>query len=226
MRPFVRINRAGWPFIGIAGAIALGLAYVAQPLGWIGGILTAWCTYFFRDPDRVTPSRPGLVVSPADGVVQAIVPAAPPPELEMGDAPRTRVSVFMDVFDVHVNRIPCDGAIRTIRYHAGRFFNAAFDKASIHNERCGYRITLPDSRDLVVVQIAGLIARRIKCDVAEGQAVLAGERFGLIRFGSRLDVYLPDGVSPLVVVGQRAISGETVIADLAATEPPRSGTRR
>lgn len=220
------INRAGWPFIASFAAATVVLWWLSPPLGWIGVVLTLWCTYFFRDPSRVTPSRQGLIVSPADGVVQAVVPAAPPPELGMGNAPRTRVSVFMNVFDVHVNRIPVDGVVTRTAYRPGKFFNASLDKASEHNERQGVVVTADDDAQVAFVQIAGLIARRIKCLVHEGQAVRAGERFGLIRFGSRVDVYLPDGVAPLAVVGQRAVAGETVIADLRAQEAAREGERR
>jgi phosphatidylserine decarboxylase len=222
----VRINRAGWPFIAIAAVLALALAQIAEPLGWIGAVVTAWCAYFFRDPERTTPTRPGLVVSPADGLVLPVTTAVPPPELEMGEAALTRVSIFMDIFDVHVNRIPADGVLKASRYRPGKFFNASFDKASIDNERRSFRLALPDGREIAFVQIAGLVARRIRCDVAEGQAVQIGERFGLIRFGSRVDVFLPAGVSPLVVEGQRTLAGETVIADLNHAEPPRVGVRR
>ncbi len=222
----VPIHRDGLPFIGVFAAIALGLAYVAQPLGWLGLALTAWCTYFFRNPDRVTPARPGLVVSPADGVVQLVDRAQPPVELGMGDAPRNRVAVFMNVFNVHVNRVPCDGTIAAASYRPGKFVNASLDKASEFNERQSLRISLADGRDLACVQIAGLIARRIRCDVGNGTPVKAGQRFGLIRFGSRLDIYLPEGVAPLVALGQRTIAGETVIADLNSDEPARAGEVR
>jgi len=222
----VPIHRAGWPFIVLFAAIAVGLALVAQPLGWLGAAVTAWCAYFFRNPDRVTPSRPGLVVSPADGVVQLVDRAPPPPELGMGEAPRNRIAVFMNVFNVHVNRIPCDGTVTAAAYRPGKFVNASLDKASEFNERQSLRIGLADGRDLACVQIAGLVARRIRCDVGEGAPVRAGQRFGLIRFGSRLDVYLPDDVAPLVAVGQRAIAGETVIADLNSDEPARAGEVR
>ncbi len=222
----VRINRAGWPFIALAAVIALALGQAAAPLGWAGALVTAWCVYFFRDPDRATPTRPGLVVSPADGLVLPVTTATPPVELEMGDVPLTRISIFMDIFDVHVNRIPCDGVLKASRYRPGKFFNASFDKASVDNERRSFRLEVADGREIAFVQIAGLVARRIRCDVAEGQAVKAGERFGLIRFGSRLDVFLPPGVSPLVVEGQRTLAGETVIADLNSAEPPRVGARR
>jgi phosphatidylserine decarboxylase len=189
-------------------------------------VFTAWCTYFFRDPPRVTPTRSGLVVSPADGVVQMIQPAVPPEELGLGRQPLTRISVFMNVFDVHVNRTPVSGTVANLAYRPGKFFNASLDKASEFNERQAIRLRLEDGRDLAVVQIAGLVARRIRCDLKQGQAVRTGERFGLIRFGSRLDVYLPEGVSPLVAVGQTTIAGETVIADLAAAEPARHGEER
>jgi len=222
----VPINPAGWPFIGLFAAVTLGLFYAAEPLGWIGVVLTAWCTYFFRDPDRVTPVRQGLFISPADGVVQLVDKAVPPPELSMGDEARPRVCVFMNVFNVHVNRAPADGTITAISYRPGKFFNASLDKASEFNERMSIRMTTSDGHDIAFVQIAGLVARRIKCDIVEGQTVRAGERFGLIRFGSRVDVYLPDGVAPLVAVGQTAIAGETVLADAGSGEAPRSGEVR
>ncbi|MFM2045685.1 MAG: hypothetical protein RLY86_4261 [Pseudomonadota bacterium] len=222
----VPVNRHGYPFIAIFAAASLGLFFVAQPLGWIGLVLTAWCVYFFRDPDRVTPARPGLVVSPADGTVIMITRASPPPELGMGDVKLTRVSVFLNVFDVHVNRAPVDGTIRDAEYHPGKFLNASLDKASDDNERMSIRLTTPEGRDVVCVQIAGLVARRIVWWVKPGDAVKAGSRYGLIRFGSRCDVYLPDGVAPLVAVGQKTIAGETVLADLTGTEPARLGEVR
>ncbi|NNG04393.1 MAG: phosphatidylserine decarboxylase [Inquilinus sp.] len=222
----VPIHRAGWPFVAIFAVASAVLGLVWQPVGWIGLGLTAWCAYFFRDPDRVTPTRPGLVVSPADGRVQMITQAVPPPELGAGDKPRTRVSIFLNVFDVHVNRVPAAGKIEEVEYHAGTFVNASLDKASEDNERAAALLRLADGRDIVFVQIAGLVARRIICDLKEGQDVKTGQRFGLIRFGSRTDLYLPDGVAPLVVVGQRAIGGETVIADLEATEAQREGEVR
>ena len=223
----VPIHRAGWPFIAAFAVVSLvlGLA-VAEPLGWLGLVLTLWCAYFFRAPDRVTPTRPGLLVSPADGRVTMIVPAVPPPELGMGDSPRTRISIFLNVFNVHVNRVPADGTILAAEYHRGTFVNAALDKASEENERASIRQRLPDGREIAYVQIAGLVARRILCWAKAGQEVKAGERFGLIRFGSRTDVYLPDGVAPLVCVGQTAIGGETVLADLDSAEPQRQGDVR
>ena len=222
----VPINSAGWPFIGLFAAFTVGLFYVAQPLGWVGVVLTLWCTYFFRDPDRITPAPKNLIISPADGVVQLIDRAAPPPELGMGEDERPRVCVFMNVFNVHVNRVPANGKITGIRYHPGKFFNASLDKASEFNERMSIRMTTSENHDIAFVQIAGLVARRIKCDIIEGQDIKAGERFGLIRFGSRVDIYLPDGVEPLVATGQLAVAGETVIADVKSGEAARTGEVR
>lgn len=220
------VHPEGWRFIAIFALVTFALAFLSPILGAAGLVLTIWCVYFFRDPARVTPTREGLMVSPADGEVSAIVPAAPPPELGLGTAPLTRVSIFMNVFDCHVNRAPLAGTVTRVAYHPGRFLNASLDKASEANERNGILIELADGRTLAVVQIAGLVARRIVCFVAEGATLATGERFGLIRFGSRLDVYLPDGVAPLVCVGQRAVAGETVIADLASAEPARAGAVR
>lgn len=227
----VPINRAGWPFIAVFAAVTLILFGLWAPLGWLGVVLTAWCVYFFRDPDRVTPIRDGLIVSPADGVILPIVAAAlPPPELDMEGGLRTRISVFMNVFDVHVNRSPCPGTVTNVAYTPGKFFNASLDKASEHNERMSLRIrpdnTAGGDQDIGVVQIAGLVARRIKTYMRNGQSVSAGERIGLIRFGSRVDIYLPVGVNPIVTGGQRAIAGETVLADMRAQEPPRPGEIR
>ena len=222
----VPINRAGWPFIGLFAATTVGLAWVAEPLGWVGAVLTAWCAYFFRDPDRVAPTREGLVIAPADGVVCLVDEAVPPPQLEMGDTPRPRVCVFMNVFNVHVNRSPLGGTVSKLAYVPGRFVNASLDKASEYNERQCVRLTTEDGKDIAFVQIAGLVARRIVCWVTEGTRLRAGERFGLIRFGSRVDTYLPEGAAPMVCVGQKTIAGETVIADLASDEPPRVGEVR
>lgn len=213
------IHRAGWPFVAVFAAASVVLGYLFAPLGWVGAVATLWCAWFFRDPDRATPAGADLVISPADGVVLPVVSAAPPPELEMGPAGRTRVSIFMNVFDVHVNRIPADGTVAALAYRPGRFFNASFDKASEFNERMSVRLSTASGHDLAFVQIAGLIARRISCELGQGQQVRAGERFGLIRFGSRVDVYLPDGFRPLVGEGQRAIAGETVIALAPAGAP-------
>lgn len=219
----VPINPAGWPFIGIFAGITLLLWWAHPWLGLCGVVLTLWCMYFFRDPERITPTRDGLIIAPADGVVQLIDKAAPPPELDMGDKERNRVCIFMNVFNVHVNRAPADGIIRRIAYRPGKFFNASLDKASEHNERESYRMELDTGEDIAFVQIAGLVARRIVCQVQEGQPLEAGRRFGLIRFGSRVDVYLPDGVTPQVIEGQTSIAGETVIADMKAKEKLREG---
>ena len=211
----------GRRFVAIFAAIAAVLFLISSVLGWIGVGLTVWCYYFFRDPQRATPLRDGLIVSPPDGVVSLIEPAVPPAELGMSDAPLTRVSVFMNVFNCHVNRAPIGGRITSIAYRPGKFFNASLDKASVDNERNSLCIEMEDGRQIAVVQIAGLVARRIVCFANEGQGIETGARFGLIRFGSRLDVYLPDGVHPLVSLGQTMVAGETVLADLAADEPPR-----
>ncbi len=207
----VPIRREGLPFILVFAAVTLLLGWLWQPLFWIGLILTAWCAYFFRDPPRVTVLDPDSVVSPADGVVSAVGPAAPPAELELGAAPLTRISVFMNVFNCHVNRMPVGGRVARIAYRPGKFINAELDKASEDNER---NAVLIDSAHgpVVVVQIAGLVARRILCWTRQGEDLAPGERFGMIRFGSRLDVYLPAGAAPAVAVGQTAIAGETVLA--------------
>jgi phosphatidylserine decarboxylase len=223
---FVPIHPEGYRFIAIFAGIALILFWLGVPLlGWSAVILTLWCAYFFRDPARVTPTQEGLVISPADGRVSLIVDVVPPPELDLSRQKVTRVSVFMNVFDVHVNRAPCAGRLAQITYIPGAFINAELDKASEDNERQALTLELNDGRRIGVVQIAGLVARRIVKFVQAEDRLSAGQRFGLIRFGSRVDVYLPEGVSPQVCVGQRAIAGETVIADLNVTAPPRSGRK-
>lgn len=206
-------HRAGRPFIagGIA-AVILGLF-----LGWWlvvpGLVFTLFCLYFFRDPERVPPGRPSAILAPADGRVVSVAPAVPPAELGLGPAPRWRVAIFLSVLDVHINRMPADGTVTRIAYRHGAFVSASGDKASEGNERNALAVRLADGRELAVVQIAGLIARRIVCQVREGDAVRAGSRFGLIRFGSRTDLYLPEGVKPLVTEGQYMIGGETVVAE-------------
>ncbi len=221
----VPIHPAGWMFVAIFAVSTLILALLSYTFLWIGLIATGWCLYFFRDPVRVTPLREGLIVSPADGVVQKITKVVPPAEMELGDDERVRVSIFLNVFDVHVNRIPIEGSITRLHYHAGKFLNASLDKASEENERQAVKITMPDGDTLGVVQIAGLVARRILCDLTEGQSVRTGERFGIIRFGSRVDVYLPLSATPLVIEGQRAVGGETIIADLKSNEDERVGNK-
>lgn len=222
----VPINRAGYPFIGIFAICAIALYNWWIPAGLIGFVLTAWCIYFFRDPDRTTPTAGNLVISPADGVVQSIVEAVPPPELEMGEEALTRVAVFMNVFNVHVNRVPITGKITGKHYRPGKFFNASLDKASEHNERMSLKVANEAGQEIAFVQIAGLVARRIICDVDVGNSMQAGQRFGLIRFGSRVDIYLPKGVAPLVCVDQIAIAGETVLADLNRSDEAPTGVVR
>ena len=210
---FVPIHREGYPFIGMFALTSLFLFWIWTPLGWIGTILTIWCALFFRDPVRVTPTREDLVVSPADGRVSQIINATPPAELNLGERPMPRISIFMSVFDCHINRSPVAGRVERIVYKAGTFINADLDKASEDNERNSFVIAT-GTAPVGVVQIAGLLARRIVCFTREGATVGAGERIGMIRFGSRVDIYLPEGTRPLVAAGQTAIAGETVIADL------------
>lgn len=220
----VPIHREGYRFIMIFAGATLVLFWLhAGPFAWAGVVLTLWCAYFFRDPERVTPLRDGLVISPADGRISAIEDVIPPVELDLPREPVTRISVFMNVFDVHVNRSPVDAAVRRIAYVPGLFVNADLDKASLDNERQAFTLERSDGQRIGVVQIAGLVARRIVKFVNEGEHLVAGQRFGLIRFGSRVDVYLPKGVVAMACVGQRAVAGETVLADLAATEPERQG---
>lgn len=223
---FPGIHREGHPIILVFAIVTLLLMLLWAPLGWLGVVVTAWSVYFFRDPERVTPQREGLVIAPADGVVVSIGPAPTPPELDMGEGERTRIGIFMNVFNVHVNRSPADGTLTKMVYTPGAFINATLDKASEDNERMALRMTTDTGKDIAFVQIAGLVARRIVCQVDEGQTLKAGERFGIIRFGSRVDVYLDDGMAPMVSVGQTTLAGETVIADEQATEPPREGAVR
>ena len=211
-KTLVPIHREGWPFIAIAGGATLVIGWFADPLFWIGLILTGWVCYFFRDPPRVTPIHDTLVVSPADGTVCQVGQAIPPPETELGDTPMMRVCIFMNVFNCHVNRAPIGGRVTRIAYRSGKFLNAEADKASEENERNCLVIESGTIR-IGVVQIAGLVARRIVSFVGEGEDVRAGERFGLIRFGSRLDVYLPPETRVAVAVGQTMIAGETVLAE-------------
>jgi len=220
-RSFAPIHPEGYIFIAAFAIATVLLHWLFAPLGYLGAVATAWCAYFFRDPPRVTPMREGLVISPADGVVSSLGFFTPPPELGLGAAPLQRVSVFMSVFDVHVNRAPIAGRITKIAYKPGIFVNADLDKASEDNERNSMIIDTAAGR-FGVVQIAGLIARRIVTFVHEGEMVGVGDRIGLIRFGSRLDVYLPDGVRPAVGLGSRAIAGETILADLTSSEAQRS----
>ncbi len=217
----VPIHPQGYPFIGAFALASIILFWLWSPLGWIGTVLTVWCALFFRDPPRVTPAREDLVIAPADGMVSRIAQVVPPAELGLGPAPLPRVSIFMSVFNCHINRSPVAGRIERIVYREGKFINADLDKASEDNERNALVIFTGTVR-IGVVQIAGLVARRIVSWCREGEVLAAGERFGMIRFGSRLDVYLPAGVKPLVAEGQTAIAGETVLADLRLNEAARA----
>jgi phosphatidylserine decarboxylase len=216
------MHREGYKFVAIAAGITLLAFVISDFLGWIGVGLTIWVYYFFRDPKRAVPDARGLIVSPADGIVSLIERAVPPPELGAGDAPLLRISVFMSVFNCHVNRAPIAGKLVKMAYRPGKFLNASLDKASEDNERNSLLFDIDGGRQLVVVQIAGLIARRIVPFVREGQSLRTGERFGLIRFGSRLDVYLPEGVQPMVCLGQTMVAGETVLAELGREGLARS----
>jgi phosphatidylserine decarboxylase len=215
------VHREGLPYIGAFALASLFLLWLWLPLGWLAALATAWCVYFFRDPQRVTPIREGIVVAPADGRVSRVANVVPPKELDLGERPLPRVSIFMSVFDCHVNRSPIAGRIERIVYHHGAFVSADLDKASESNERNAFVITSGSAR-VGLVQIAGLVARRIVCFAREGATLRAGERIGMIRFGSRVDVYLPDGVRPLVAEGQTAIAGETIIADLRGGDAQRT----
>jgi phosphatidylserine decarboxylase len=213
----ISIHREGWPFIGFA-AVANLLAYLLAP--WAGLVLapvTLWVVAFFRDPERAVPTGKGLIICPADGKLLPIVKAAPPAELEMGAVPMTRLSIFMNVFNVHVNRAPCDGTVTKLAYRPGKFFNAAFDKASTDNERMSMRLRVKKpggvaETDIAVIQIAGLVARRIVSETSEGQHLCRGDRFGIIRFGSRVDVYLPDDARVMASPGQNVRAGRTILA--------------
>ena len=220
---FPNINNEGWRFISIFAAITALLAIILLPLGVIGLVLTIWCYYFFRDPDRVTPQIKDVVVSPADGVVQMITRVTGPEERGLNNKTFNRVSIFMSVFNVHVNRAPATGKILRLAYIKGKFFNATLDKASKDNERQLLAMRTECGKEIAFVQIAGLIARRIVCFAKEGQTYQAGERFGLIRFGSRLDVYLPTDIEPQVCVGQTMVAGETILANLKSDAPRVEG---
>ena len=212
----VPMHPEGRKFVAIFAAVTAVLWLVWEPLFWLGLGLTIWCYYFFRDPVRSVAQRPGLILSPADGVVSLITKTVPPSDMQLGDKPLTRVSVFMNVFNCHVNRAPMAGSVVAISYHHGKFLNASLDKASEHNERNSITIETADKTRIGVTQIAGLVARRIVCFTKVGAHLGVGERFGLIRFGSRLDIFLPEGVEPAVGLGQTAVAGETILARLDA----------
>jgi phosphatidylserine decarboxylase len=218
------IHPQGYPFIGGFALAALVLFWLWSPLGWLATVVTLWCAYFFRDPPRVTPAREGILVAPADGRISRVAQAVPPPELGLGARPLPRISIFMSVFDCHINRSPIAGRIERIAYRAGAFVSADLDKASESNERNAFVIATGNGTRIAVIQIAGLVARRIVPFVREGDVIGAGQRIGMIRFGSRVDVYLPEGTSPLVGEGQTATAGETVLADLKVVQPGRTFT--
>ncbi len=225
---FVPIHKDGRFYVAVFGGVTL-LLYIMTEwtlIFWVGAILTAWCAYFFRDPDRVTPQKEGLIIAPADGLVQSVKPSVPPAELDIGSEECTRVSIFMNVFDVHINRIPADGKVIRQAYTTGKFLNASLEKAAEDNERHAILMETTSGNNIAFVQIAGLVAQRIKCWLSDGDEMKAGERFGLIQFGSRVDVYLPKGVNSLVAVGQRTLAGETVIANEKGREKQREGEVR
>jgi phosphatidylserine decarboxylase len=217
-RQLTPIHPEGYPFVGGFALASLILFWLWTPLGWLSTLATLWCVYFFRDPPRVTPVRDGVVVAPADGRISQVTNAVPPKELELGEQPLPRLSIFMSVFDCHVNRSPVTGRIERIVYRAGKFLSADLDKASEDNERNAFVIAMPTGQRIAAVQIAGLVARRIVVFTREGETVAAGQRIGMIRFGSRVDVYLPEGTRPLAAEGQTATAGETVLADLKTVD--------
>jgi phosphatidylserine decarboxylase len=221
------IHKEGYVFIALFAIVTFVFASFSSALGWIGGICTVWCAYFFRNPERMTPVGDDLVISAADGVVTSITETVAPAELNLGDQEMIRVSVFLSVFNVHINRIPASGKVLALHYHPGKFLNASLDKASVHNERQSVLMEAKNGVKLAFVQIAGLIARRIVCDLEEGQEIEAGQRYGLIRFGSRADIYLPLKTAIMVTEGQTCIAGETIIADLKMkkTEQPKFARR-
>jgi phosphatidylserine decarboxylase len=222
-RVLAPLHPDGFKFVA-AGVVATLLLFLLwAPSGWAAAVVTLWTVYFFRDPWRVTPTRPGLLISPADGIVVSIAEAIPPPELSMGDTAVVRIGLFLNIFDVHVTRAPVGGRVAAMRYTKGRFVNASLDKASEHNERLAIRIAPPEGPDVAFVLVAGLVARRIVCNLYDGQQIATGQRVGIIRFGSRVDIYCPPPYVPMVVAGQRMLGGETVLADRVAEEPPRQG---
>jgi len=226
------LHPAGLPFVGIFALVTLLLAWLGGwPAFFVGAVLTGWCLTFFRDPDRTAPKGPGFVLSPADGRVVAVAEVTPDADLGLGSEPRMRISIFLSVFNVHINRCPVDGKVVHAHYRPGKFVNASLDKASVDNERMALALEMEGDHPFAgqkigVVQIAGLIARRIICDAKVGFEFKAGERYGLIRFGSRADIYLPQGLAPLVAVGQHMIAGETILANAKSNEQPRMGEVR
>jgi phosphatidylserine decarboxylase len=222
-RVLAPLHPDGFRFVAVGVVATLVLFVLWAPAGWAAAVATLWMVYFFRDPWRVTPTRPGLLISPADGIVTSIAASTPPPELAMGDMAVVRIGIFLNLFDVHVTRTPVGGRVAAMRYTKGRFVNASLDKASEQNERLAIRVAPPEGPDIAFVLVAGLVARRIVCDLYQGQQVARGQRIGIIRFGSRVDIYCPPPYVPMVVAGQRMVAGETVLADRLAEEPPRQG---
>jgi phosphatidylserine decarboxylase len=222
-RVLAPLHPDGFKFVLAAALVTVLLFLLWTPAGWAAVVVTLWLVYFFRDPWRVTPNREGLLISPADGIVTSVTPARPPPELEMGDVEVVRIGIFLNIFDVHVTRAPVGGRVVALRYTKGRFVNASHEEASLNNERMAIRVAPPEGPEIAYVQIAGLIARRIVCDLREGQRIATGQRMGIIRFGSRVDVYCPPPYVTMVVAGQRMVGGETILADRLAQELPRQG---
>ena len=222
-RVLAPLHPDGFKFVAGGVLATLLLFLLWAPAGWAAAVVTLWMVYFFRDPWRVTPTRPGLLISPADGIVVSIAAATPPSELATGDMTVVRIGIFLNIFDVHVTRAPVGGRVAAMRYTKGRFVNASLDKASLDNERLAIRIAPPEGPDVALVLVAGLVARRIVCNLYDGQQVATGQRVGIIRFGSRVDIYCPPPYVPMVVAGQRMVGGETVLADRLAEEPPRQG---
>ena len=224
LRRFIApLHPDGFKFVLAAAVVTLLLFLFWIRVSWVAFAVTLWLAYFFRDPWRVTPTRPGLLISPADGTLVSIATAAPPQELTMGGGPLIKVGVFLNIFDVHVIRAPLGGRVAAVRYTKGRFLNASRDEASRHNERLAIRIAPTEGPEIAFVLVAGLLARRIVCDLREGQEVVTGQRIGIIRFGSRVDVYSPEVYVPMVIAGQQMVGGETVLADRLAQEPARQG---
>jgi phosphatidylserine decarboxylase len=222
-RVLAPLHPDGFKFVLAAAAVTVLLFLVWIPAGWAAAVVTLWMAYFFRDPWRVTPIREGLLVSPADGMVMSVGPARPPPELDMADAEFVRIGIFLNIFDVHVTRSPIGGRVVALRYSKGRFVDASREEAGLNNERMAIRVAPADGPEIAYVQVAGLVARRIVCELREGQRIATGQRMGIIRFGSRVDVYCPPPYVTMVAPGQRMVGGETVLADRMAQEPPRQG---
>ena len=208
------VHKEGYIFIVVFAAISFLFSSFSSGLGTIGFIITAWCVYFFRNPERHTPILEDMIIAPADGVVQSVVEATPPAELGLGDKEMLRISIFLNVFNVHVNRVPFSGSVIKIIYKPGKFYSANAEEASFDNERNSVVIKTASGHEIIFVQVAGLVARRIISDLKEGQEVIAGQRYGIIRFGSRVDMYLPEDIEIQSLLGQTMIGGETVLAKI------------